>query len=309
MAAQLNVRKLTLYSVLPQQGLLSQLDGGFIAEPSDREELRNRWERASASYAQCGPSTRSFLSPDDCRALEGVEPARVDKLLQRVRTYAPYDTHATGLYSVRISKLVTPQLVINLDRADRRADVRPGMTPAELFELASEPRGQPETIVRQILGMAPNGGAVIFTSYDEDIRLHHPPLYRTIPMNEKDDRSAAFESVCLPVGGGLPFASAFRIQCASNAHRLILNNGIHRVYRVACAGYEWCPLLVTDLIPLELPEQFVDLPRDILLSPNQNPPLITDFLNNDMVIPLDYHRVLKTIRLNWNFEQYVTVLR
>jgi hypothetical protein len=183
------------------------------------------------------------------------------------------------------------------------------MAPVELFELAFETRGQPETIVRQILGMGPNGGAVIFTSYDEDIRLHHPPVYRTIPINEKDDGSAKFESVCLPVGGGLPFASAFRIECAPGASRLILNNGIHRIYRLAHAGYERCPLLVTDLIPLELPEQFVDVPKGILLNPAANPPLITDFLNGDVVIPLDYHGVLKTIRLNWSFEQYVTVLR
>ncbi len=86
MPAQPNVRKLTLYSVLPQQAMLAQLDGGFIAEPSDREELRERWEGASTSYAQCGPGTRSFLAPDDCQALEGVEQARVDELLQRVRT-------------------------------------------------------------------------------------------------------------------------------------------------------------------------------------------------------------------------------
>lgn len=66
---------------------------------------------------------------------------------------------------------------------------------------------------------------------------------------------------------------------------------------------------MTDLVPLELPDQFIDLPKDILLNPIQNPPLITDFLNNDVVIPLDYYRVLKTIRLNWNFEQYTTVLK
>jgi hypothetical protein len=241
----------------------------------------------------CGPTTRSFLAHDDIRPLEGVDQARVEALLRRAKTYETYETHTTGAYSVKISKLVTPQLVINLGRAERRADVKPDMAPVELFELAFETRGQPETIVRQILGMG----------------LHHPPVYRTIPINEKDDGSAKFESVCLPVGGGLPFASAFRIECAPGASRLILNNGIHRIYRLAHAGYERCPLLVTDLIPLELPEQFVDVPKGILLNPAANPPLITDFLNGDVVIPLDYHGVLKTIRLNWSFEQYVTVLR
>lgn len=303
------VRKLTLFSVLPQHELMAQLDGGFIANPSDREELRRQWERASRFYAECDTGTRSFLSPDDIRPLEGGDTKRAESLIRRVRTYPPYDTHTTDAYNARISKLVTPQIVVNPSRAERRADVKPGMTPIELFELSFKPRGQPETIVRQMLGVGPNGGAVLFTSYDEDIRLHHPPVYRTLAINEKDESSPAFESVCLPVGGGLPFASAYRIQCAPNMIRLVLNNGIHRAYQLAHAGYEWCPLLVTDLIPLELPEIFVNLPRGFLLDPNSNPPLITDFLNNDLIIPLDYHGVLKTIRFNWNFEQYATVLR
>lgn len=128
-------------------------------------------------------------------------------------------------------------------------------------------------------------------------------------MNEKDTASPSFESVCLPVGGGQPFGVAYRIQIAPGISRLILGNGIHRVYSLAGAGYEWCPLLVCDLIPLELADPFVDMPKSILLDPNSNPPLITDFLNNDMVIPLNYYTLLKTIRLNWNFEQYVTVLK
>ena len=90
---------------------------------------------------------------------------------------------------------------------------------------------------------------------------------------------------------------------------MILSNGIHRAYTLAKAEYEWCPLLVCDLKPLEIPEPFVDIPRDILLNPAANPPLITDFLDEGVAIPLDYYTLLKTVRFNWNIEQYVTVLR
>jgi len=112
-----------------------------------------------------------------------------------------------------------------------------------------------------------------------------------------------------PILGGLPFASAFRVQLGQGSNRLILNNGIHRVYALAGAGYEWCPLLVCDLIPMELPDPFVELPRDMLLNQSANPPLITYFLDNEVVIPLDYYSILKTVRFNWNIEQYVTVLK
>jgi hypothetical protein len=303
------VGKLTLCSALPAQGLLQNFDAGFIASPSDRNALLKMWQKASEAYGFAGHSLRSYANADDVRVVDGVDPAKIENILRRARQYAPYDSHPVGVYDVRISKLVTPQLSVNAARAQRRANAKPGMSNAELIDVSFQSAGKPDAITRQTLGLAPNGGSVMFTSYDEDIRMHHPPQYRRIPINEKDQESPAFESVCFPVGGGLPFAATFRVQIGQGASRLILSNGIHRVYSLASAGYEWCPLLVCDLIPMELPDPYVELPRDLLLNPNANPPLITDFLDNEVVIPLDYYTILKTVRFNWNIEQYVTVLK
>lgn len=303
------VRKLTLFSALPAQGLLQTFDAGFVASPSDRNVLLKAWQKASEAYNFAGKSFRSYSTSDDVRVVDGVDSARIEGILKRAKQYAPYDSHSTGIYNVRISKLVTPQVTVNSLRARARANAKSGMSNSELFQLAFESAGKPEAITRQILALIPNGGAVMFTSYDEDIRMHHPPQYRQLPINDKDRQSPTFESVCFPVGGGLPFAAAFRVQIGPGSSRLILNNGIHRVYALASAGYEWCPLLVCDLIPMELPDPFVDLPRDMLLNPNANPPLVTDFLDDDVIISLDYHTILKTVRFNWNIEQYVTVLK
>ncbi len=302
------VSKATLFAALPVQALLSQLDSGFISEPSDRTDLQNLWQQANRAYAAT-PSSRSYASTDDTRPLEGVDDAKLNGTLSRIRTYSPYDTHLSEILSVRISKLVTPQIAANLARAERRARLKEGMTEDELFDLAFEAAGKPESITRQTLAMTPNNAALLFTSYDEDIRLHQPPQYREIPINKADPHSPTLESVCLAVGGGLPFAAAYRVQISSGVFRLILANGVHRVYRLASSGYEWCPLVVTDMDPLEFPDPFADLTKDILLDPASNPPLVADFTNAKVVIPLTYFPVLKTIRLNWNFEQYVTVLR
>ncbi len=303
------VRKLTLFSALPAQGLLQTFDAGFVASPSDKNVLLKAWQKASQAYTVGGNSFRSYSTSDDVRAVDGVDSVRIESILKRAKQYAPYDSHATGIYNVRISKLVTPQVTVNSLRARTRAKTKSGMSNSELFELSFESAGKPEAITRQILALIPNGGAVMFTSYDEDIRMHHPPQYRKLPINEKDPQSPTFESVCFPVGGGLPFAAAFRVQIGQGSSRLILNNGIHRVYSLASAGYEWCPLLVCDLIPMEVPDPLVDLPRDMILNPNANPPLVTDFLDDDVLISLDYYTILKTVRFNWNIEQYVTVLK
>ncbi len=263
-------RKLTLYSCMPAQGVLSQLDAGFIINPSDRTTLLTQWEKASREYNKQANGFRSFVSEEDIRPIETVSSAKKEALLKRIKVYPPYDSHSTQLCNVRIDKLVTPQLTINESRAEKRAKIKPNMSEEELFDVAFNSAGQPEPITRQILGMAPNGGAVLFTSYDEDIRLHHPPQFRNLPINEKDPESPSLESVCHPIGGGLPFASAFRVEVLPGSSRIILNNGIHRVFRLAGAGYEWCPMLVTDLLPLEFPDPFVELPRDFLLAQNSS---------------------------------------
>ena len=303
------VRKLTLYSAVPPQGILSQLDSGYVAEPSDKGTLLSIWEKASRVYSSELSSVRSAIGADDIRDVHDVDKRLVENVLSQAKLYPPHDSHPTSIYEVRISKLVTPQLTLNVSRAQSRAQIRQGMSVPELFPIMFESAGKPDLITRQILGMDQTNGTVLFTSYDEDVRLHHPPQYRQLRVNEKDPKSPSLENVCIAIGGGLPLATAFRIQIAPDLTRLILTNGIHRAYRLAEAGYEWCPLVVSDLIPMEFPPQFVDLPKDILLSQDANPPLITDFLNPKVMIPLDYFTLLRTVQLNWSFSQYVTVLK
>ena len=75
------------------------------------------------------------------------------------------------------------------------------------------------------------------------------------------------------------------------------------------AGVEFLPLALCDLTPMELPDPFVDSPKAMLLDPNFNAPLITDFSNEQVVIKLNHYRQLRTVRFNWNFELFAVGLR
>jgi len=142
------VSKISLYCILPQQGLLSQFDAGLIAKPS-REELLAFWRKASRAYGESGGPISSFASNEDVLQLEGVNDSKKSATLERVKLYPPHDSHATEIYNVKISKLVTPQLTINLERADKRASLKHGMTNDELFDLAFEPaQNQTQSPVR-----------------------------------------------------------------------------------------------------------------------------------------------------------------
>jgi hypothetical protein len=303
------VEKITLFSILEFSALKSHLRLNLIADPTDEKVLRNLWEKANDAYQHIGPPSRSFLTSGDIKPIDKDSKEKYDRLLSRITQYSTYATYPTNIYNVRLSKLVTPQLIINLSRAQRWTNVRKNMMSDELFDLLFQPPNHSENITCQTLGIGTANGSILFTSYNEDTRLYHPPQYRTIPINENDPQSLKFQSVCMIIGGGLPFASAYRVQIGEGITRLILNNGIHRIYKLAESGVEWCPLIVSDVNPNEIPETFIGTPRSILLNPKFNPALISDFLREDVVIPIKYHRVLKTVRLNWNYEQYETVLR
>jgi hypothetical protein len=302
-------KRITLYSVLPVQELMFKFDLGLIAEPSDKSTLIELWEKANKAYSKIGAATRSHSDAKDVRSIENVDESKITKLLARVKQYPTYNSHPTSIYYVKISKLVTPQMSINLEHARMRLNITKDFTADELFDVMFDSTSSSVNITRQTLALSSSSGAMLFTSYDEDMRFYHPPSYRKIPLNEKDPNSPLVDSVCLEFGSGYPFASAYRFQIGDGKTRLILNNGIHRVFKLVENGYEWCPLLVTDLAPADLPDSLVDLSKSMLLNPKSNPPLISDFLNKDVTIPLSCFRVLKTVRLNWNFEQYETVLK
>lgn len=197
------VPKLSLFGFLPAQALLSQFDAGLIAGPTSKEQLLKAWEASHEQIMRLGSPTRSFATSVDIQDITGVDVEPVEALSRRLKTYPPFDSHKTAIRFVRVYKLVTPQLMLNMDRLHRRASLTKDSSPWELLEVSFDPGNSPEPVVRQTIGMGPNGGALMFTSYDEDIRLHQPPLFRNLSLSETDTQSATLQSICFPVGGGL----------------------------------------------------------------------------------------------------------
>src|SRR5437899_2558282 len=293
------VWKKTLFSTVPLHLLLGQHDAGLIAKPTDKNELQEIWKKTNTEFKKLAPD-RSFLTVADMKLFALKDNEKLTKMVERLKKYPPYDTQNFGIYDVNISKLITPQISINLNRADKRSDVKQGMSMDELFDISFNMSPNPPEIVRQVLGMNQQGGSIQFTSYNEDIRVHSPPHFVNLPVNADDPLGSSLESASFLIGGGLPFAVAYRVEINQNTSKLILTNGIHRVYKIASAGYQRTPLAVCDLTAMELPNPFVDFPKEVLLG--ATPPLLVDFLNQDVVIPLEYYTQLKTLRLSWNTE-------
>ena len=306
MAVRSTVRKLSLYSSIPHAFLLSQFDIGLLAGQK-RDDLLSLWTKANQAYNNLGGPQRSFVGANDLMAINGLDKNRVESVLKLMKLYSPHDSHATGLYNVRLSKLVTPQLLVNQKRAEERANVRSGMSSAELFDVVASSPNLTEPMTKQILGMTQDNGAFLFTTMDEDVR-NHMPVYRRVALNDKDKNSPEFDSLSFPIGGRYPpFANVYRIRIDSVNTRLIINNGVHRLFSLASKGNIWCPLVVTDMSPQEIPDPFVNFNREFLVNPQSNPPLLMDFLNKHVTIPLDYFPCKNTIKVNYTVERYPTI--
>src|SRR2546422_8082544 len=105
------IPKLSLYSSIPFGFLLSQSDIGLVAEPK-REQLQPLWAKANQAYIKLGGPGRSYVSQNDLMGINGLDKGKVETALNQIKLYSPHDTHPTGIYNIRLNKLVTPQVLI-----------------------------------------------------------------------------------------------------------------------------------------------------------------------------------------------------
>jgi hypothetical protein len=303
------VPKLSLHGILPAQALLGQLDSGALAPGMDRSSLLAQWQKSNQAFRELGNPARSFVQDADLAPVPDGVAEDVTREIRRAVHYSPFDSHPPRAVVVPIGKIVTPQLSINLERVRRHGEISREASIEDLSRYMFHSLASGPEISRQVLGMAPTGGALFFTTYDEDVRLHQPPIFRTQPINDRDPSAQQYETVCFPIGGGTPFPYAMRIPIAPRVSRLVLANGAHRTAAAALAGVSRIPLLVCDFQPVEFPDLLVDMPRQLLLDPTFNAPTIADFANKSVTIELEFCRQLRAVRLNWSFESYLLSLR
>lgn len=302
--------KTVLYGALPAQAILQQFDGGQIVSPQTREQLLGLWGRSNQGFLATGPGVRSYLAGGALAEVSELSAVARKRIEGRIRSYPPFDSHPFKLYDVELAALVTPQLNVTDDRVDLRGGLSSDASLEEKIRFCFEYSGSaPLPIMRQTLGIGANGGAYLFSSEDEDIRLHQPPIMRVLPINDKDPDGPSLETICFPVGGGTPFIYALRIPLGNGSSRLIVANGIHRIVGAMKAGHVRLPIAICDLSPLELPPQFVEAPTPLLLDPNANPPMMRDFLDPSLALRLTYRKQLRLVRFNWNFEQLPILLQ
>lgn len=297
------VWKTGLYSAAPFAALLGQLEAGWIARPSSREELYKQWKSASQVYGRSPNPSRSFLGDRDLSGVDNQINEATRILLRRVKSHRPFDTSNVQFYNIPLRKLITPQLNVTDTRVSAHEErISSSSSEHQKLEYVSGRGYRDPEVKYQVLGLSPNSGAYLFTSPYEDVRIHLPPRMVSIPVNDADPESGTVPALCFAVGEGLPFIHAYKFVLTDRHERLVLANGIHRVVAALRRGVSALPLAVVDFRPGDLPNPFVELNLDYVLNPTADLPLVADFLNKQICMRLGFYGSVKGIRLNWNLE-------
>jgi hypothetical protein len=211
-----------------------------------------------------------------------------DPLLQKTFSGIPFE-----VAFVEVDKLVAGQQSLNLEYVDRLGGIySKDLSPEALLAATVSPRREMDPI--RHLEVAPN--THVFSSPNTDVRFLG--AFLKSPLSESDAMSAEMGGVPVAaliafVGyGGAP-VNAFRI-----GSRVVLNNGFHRVFALRKLGCLEIPLILQNVAnpQVELPPQIAGRPTDYLVQ-HPRPPMIKDFLNDDLNVELHFRRRMRMIQV------------
>lgn len=185
-----------------------------------------------------------------------------------------YDSVATEIRWVELSKLVVSQGSVGLDHSDiLRQRLGPSQTNAELFDFCL-PRtmdSAPVSLVRL------PGDRYLFTSQSTDLRFHEVQRLSADQARAIASFGPVTTGLLLPIGYGANLLSGI-----GSDKRIVLQNGYHRAYSMLAHGITHAPMVVErvsclDELDLVGSDDVTDDPAHYFRSPR--PPLLMDFLN------------------------------
>jgi hypothetical protein len=273
------------------------------------DALMTEW-RAKSELYQSLPREQLGVLNSDLLPLRMSPPIgeKVEALLSSYRVYLP-NTYDLAL--VPISRLVTPQRYIHPEYA--RSSFDGATTTLTDDENARYCIGMPvrdAKIDASFLG-CPKGETAeefnfLYQFSSEDQNIRYIPSMPLKPLQDLDiaDGSAAkygVKAVTVSVGPGLPFVHVLKVQVGLDGiarkpvYRLVISNGVHRIFRLAELGNTHVAAMVQTMDWQELPRTFVETPRDSLLGPTALK--LTDMANSAITRAFRWKKSKRVIKL------------
>ena len=219
---------------------------------------------------------------------------------------------------VPLEKLVTPQRSVLLERAHNFASgATQPLTDDENAELClGTPIRAPQIDVKLLLSATnpqnPNQLIYVyqFESEDQDIRylsiLPLDPLRTVNWAIEGAPYTFNLETIPISVGPGLSLVQVYKVKVPfgysvssqgiqTPVYRLILNNGVHRAFRLAELGNKYIAAVVYEMNQDEIPNVLAETPKAALFAPR--PLVVADLANAAISRSFDWQKAKRLVKL------------
>ena len=325
MLAQNIEHRLYPIGALPPQDVMNIIGHPLFKDTVTLDLLMQDWQVKSQIF-------KSLVGPNPTNLLQNIRPLNVsqsvmNKITDVITSYRNYLPPDYELAFVPISALITPQKSVLLERA--RAFSPNATQPLNDDQVAELCLGRPITVPSidvKALGTAvnpqnPNQITYVyqFESEDQDIRFFPPPpleTFRTVNFANVNGRlSYDLEAVPFSVGPGTPLVQVLKVQAGFTPiankgvipqYKYILNNGIHRVFRLAELGNQYVAALVQEANLEEIPNVLADTPKAALFS--QRPLMASDLANMSISRIFDWQKAKSLIKLQITVNAEKTVI-
>jgi hypothetical protein len=223
-------------------------------------------------------------------------------VLEHPVTKQSFGVVPVSIKTVELAKLVVFQRTVNLTYAGQlQSALGPNATADDVFHFALPTDGRYDPPVNVgLVGGGPNSVTYAFVSPSNDLRALQPLVLdpTAVPGLDVNGRVQGLAGVA--VGYGANYLSAMRV-----GPRLILKNGTHRAFALLAAGHTHAPMLIEEIPDGEEREH---LPPDVLADPDAylvapRPPLLSDYLNDDLRVIALVPRTLRTIRVTLSYDE------
>jgi hypothetical protein len=266
-----------------EKELVAVFTDPLCGEKASIDELLNQW-RAKCLAFERAPSPELDVQDSELLPLP-VKEETMEVIESVLRSYRYYLPPVFDIALVPIQKLVTPQASVSLEQVgsilsgaagpisdDENASLCLG-PPRSSHEIEAAYLGSPRTPPYQ------NGFSYLYQFSSEDRNMRFIPIMTLKPVRDMDLATEGSEfpmdvkAIPIAVGSGLPIVHILKVPRAvdpaagRNASRLIISNGIHRIFRLSELGNTHVAAMVQTMRYEDLPNPFIDAPRDQLFVP------------------------------------------
>jgi hypothetical protein len=293
---------------LPQRDVADIRLDAFCSDPVDIDALMAEWKAKSEVFRSTPRETLDAVDSELVRLNASTQTlAKIEGLLTAYRAYLPTTYE---LAYVPISKLITPQTYVELEHARQSFQgLSRKLTDDEVAQYCLGAPVQGGKIDATFLGYPkgdPGETNYLYQFSSEDDNMRFIPPMPLKPLHDLDlsaeTSSARYDVKAIPVlvGPGLPFIQVLKVPLrmdreGGRVSRLIISNGVHRIFRLAELGNTHVAAIVQTASMQEVPDPFVEARRDTLFGPNAL--RATDIANMDVGRAFRWKKSKRVIKL------------